>query len=184
MMTVFTPQKLASKCYRPSQLRHIPTTASLSAQNQSAGVEGVCAIAMLSFFFFFFFFFSYFWLCCVLIVLQRLSLVAASGRLLLLQSTGARAYVLSRCGTLVYLPHGMWNFPRPGVEPLSRQADSQPLDYQGSPLCCSFSLHTRAHTSLYCHVSCYVVVQLISHVPLLDNPWTAAHQVPLSFTVS
>ena len=29
-----------------------------------------------------------------------------------------------------------------------------------------------------------VVVQSVSHVQLLATPWTAAHQVPLSFTIS
>ena len=28
------------------------------------------------------------------------------------------------------------------------------------------------------------VVQLLSHVPLFATPWTAAHQTPLSFTIS
>lgn len=86
MVTVFTPQKLASKCYRPVQLSHILTAASLSVQNQSAGVEGVGAIGML-----FFLLFSLFWLCCVLVAVPRLSLIVASWRLLLLQSTGSSA---------------------------------------------------------------------------------------------
>ena len=39
--------------------------------------------------------------------------------LLLLQSTGPKSPGFSSCGTWAYLLHGMWNIPRPGVEPMS-----------------------------------------------------------------
>ena len=39
--------------------------------------------------------------------------------LLLLWSTGSRAYGLDSCGTWVYLVHGVWNPPGPGMEPVS-----------------------------------------------------------------
>ena len=42
---------------------------------------------------------------------------------------------LSSCGSRAQLPCGMWDLPRPGLEPvpLHCQADSQPLCHQGSP---------------------------------------------------
>ena len=88
--------------------------------------------------------FIYFWLHWVFIAVRRLSLVAASGGhspswcagfslqwLLLLQSTGSRhagfsscsmralERRLSSCGTRAQLPRGMWDPPRPGLEPVS-----------------------------------------------------------------
>ena len=38
-----------------------------------------------------------------------------------LSSCGSRALELglSRCGAWAYLSHGMWDLPRPGIEPLS-----------------------------------------------------------------
>ena len=93
-----------------------------------------------------FFFFSnfiylfiyYFWLCWVFVSVQGLSLVAASGgysssqcagfslwRPLLLRSTGSRhagSVVVthgSSCDSRVQLLCGMWDLPRPGLEPVS-----------------------------------------------------------------
>ena len=42
---------------------------------------------------------------------------------------------LSSCGSRAQLLCGMWDLPRPGLEPvpLHWQADSQPLRHQGSP---------------------------------------------------
>ena len=42
---------------------------------------------------------------------------------------------LSSCGSRTQLFRGMWDPPRPGLEPVSLhwQADSQPLRHQGSP---------------------------------------------------
>ena len=42
---------------------------------------------------------------------------------------------LSSCGSRAQLLRGMWDLPRPGLEPcpLHWQADSQPLRHQGSP---------------------------------------------------
>ena len=44
---------------------------------------------------------------------------------------------LSSCGSWAQLLCGMWDLPRPGLEPVSLhwQADSQPLHHQGSPTC-------------------------------------------------
>ena len=45
------------------------------------------------------------------------------------------AYGLTSCGTLALLLSGVWNLPRPGIEPVSPlhwQADSYPLYRQGS----------------------------------------------------
>ena len=42
---------------------------------------------------------------------------------------------LSSCGARARLLRGMWDLPRPGLEPvLHWQADSQPLNHQGSPV--------------------------------------------------
>ena len=42
---------------------------------------------------------------------------------------------LSSCGSRARLLRGMWDLPRPGLEPvLHWQADSQPLNHQGSPV--------------------------------------------------
>ena len=99
---------------------------------------------------FIFFIFFNFWLCWVFVSVRGLSLVAASGghsssrcaglslsRPLLLRSTGSR-----RAGSVV-VAHGpscsaaCGIFPDQGSNPcpLHRQADSQPLNHQGSPFC-------------------------------------------------
>ena len=88
----------------------------------------------------------YFWLCWVFVAVRGLSLVVASGGysslrcagfslrwLLLLQSTGSRRMGFSSCstwsralerrpsscGAWAQLLRGMWDLPRPGLEPLS-----------------------------------------------------------------
>ena len=79
------------------------------------------------FFFFNFYLFIYLWLCWVFVSVRGLSLVVASGRHsslrcagvspsrpLLLQSTGS-----SNCGSRAQLLRGMWDLPRPGLEPVS-----------------------------------------------------------------
>ena len=94
-------------------------------------------ITRISVFFFliYFFKFIYFWLPWVFVSVRRLSLVAASGGysslrcmgfslwwLLLLRSTGSRWALecrLSSCGARAQLLHGMWDLPRPGIEPVS-----------------------------------------------------------------
>lgn len=66
-----------------------------------------------------------------------------------------------RCGTRAQLPRGMWNSPRPGLNPCSLhwQADSQPVDHQGNPE--SFLNYGIFYTFLlntYQHVcSCHTV---------------------------
>ena len=46
-----------------------------------------------------------------------------------------RTHRLSSCGSQAQLLHGMWDLPRPGLEPMSPAlvGDSQPLHHQGSP---------------------------------------------------
>ena len=71
--------------------------------------------------------------------------------LLLLQKMDSRACRLSHYGTWVYLPHGMWNLPGPGIKPMSLhwQADCQPLDHQRSPFgYFFFPLHQETSSSL------------------------------------
>ena len=86
----------------------------------------------LFFFLIFIYLFIYFWLCWVFVSVRGLSLVAASGghsssrcaglslsRPLLLRSTGSR-----RAGSVVVAhgpswSRGMWDLPRPGLEPVS-----------------------------------------------------------------
>ena len=71
----------------------------------------------------------YFWLHWIIIAEHRLSLVAVSGgysscgvwdshcgKILLLGSTGSRAFGLSSYGTRVWLPCSMWDLPRPGIK--------------------------------------------------------------------
>ena len=100
-----------------------------------------------SFFFFFFnkfFLFIFLWLNWVFVAAGGLSLVVVSGGysslrcagfslrwLLLLRSTGSRRVgfsscgsrtlerSLSSCGSRAQLLHGMWDLPRPGLEPVS-----------------------------------------------------------------
>ena len=76
--------------------------------------------------------FIYFWLHWVFVAVRGLSLVAASGGysslqcegfslwwLLLLQSTGSRCMGFSSCDSQAQLLRGMWDLPRPGLEPMS-----------------------------------------------------------------
>ena len=58
--------------------------------------------------------------------------VAAS----LVAEHGLQTCRLSSCGSQDQLLRGMWDLPRPGLEPVSPhwQADSQPLRLQGGPI--------------------------------------------------
>ena len=110
-------------------------------------------ISIINFFLKIIYLFIYFWLCWVFVSVRGLSLVAASGghsssrctglslsRPLLLRSTGSR-----HAGSVV-VAHGpscsaaCGIFPDQGSNPcpLHRQADSQPLRYQGSPSVINF----------------------------------------------
>ena len=78
-----------------------------------------------------FYLFIYFWLCWVFVSVRGLSLVAASGDHSSLQCTGLslswplvaehrlQTCRLSSCGSRAQLRHGMWDLPRPGLEPVS-----------------------------------------------------------------
>ena len=93
------------------------------------------SVPLFLFFAFFFlknYLFIYFWLCWVFVSVRGLSLVAASGghsssrcaglslsRPLLLRSTGSQTRRLSNCGARAQLLRGMWDLPRPGLEPVS-----------------------------------------------------------------
>ena len=89
-----------------------------------------------SVFFFFlknqFYLFFYFWLHWVFVAAHGLSVVVASGGNsslrcagfslrwpLLLRSTGSRHAGFSSCGTRAQLFRGMWDLPRPGIQPVS-----------------------------------------------------------------
>ena len=73
----------------------------------------------------------YFWLCWVFVSVRRLPLVLASGGHSSSRSAGlslSRPLVaehrlqirrLSSCGSRAQLLHGMWDLPRPGLEPVS-----------------------------------------------------------------
>ena len=99
-----------------------------------------CVPARLLLVFFFLFFFLNFWvylfiylcLCWVFVSVRGLSLVAASGGHsssrcaglspswpLLLRSTGSRCAGSVNCGSRAQLLRGMWDLPRPGLEPVS-----------------------------------------------------------------
>ena len=81
---------------------------------------------------YFFFFYIYFWLCWVFVSARGLSLVAASGghsssRCVGLFTIAASLVAehrlqtrrLSSCGSRAQLLCGMWDLPRPGLEPVS-----------------------------------------------------------------
>ena len=114
---------------------------------------------------FVFYLFIYFGLCWVFVAVRGLSLVAAGGGyyslrcagfslrwLLLLRSTGSRRAGfsscgwrtlerrLSSCGAWAQLLHGMWDLPRPGLEPASPALAGRPPTTAppGKPLYLSF----------------------------------------------
>ena len=64
----------------------------------------------------------YFWLHWVFTAAHGLVLVVVHRLLTGVASLGAQALGcvgFSSCGTLAQLPSGMWNHPRPGIEPVS-----------------------------------------------------------------
>lgn len=71
-----------------------------------------------------------------------------------LRCTGSdsRGHGLSSCGSGACLFHGTWNLPRPKIEPhpLHAQADSHPLDHQGSPLL-SLYVHRQSVSYIVMH---------------------------------
>ena len=84
------------------------------------------------FFRLFVYLFIYFWLCWVFVCVRGLSLVAASGghsssrcaglslsRPLLLAEHRLQMRRLRSCGSRAQLLRGMWDLPRPGLEPVS-----------------------------------------------------------------
>ena len=101
----------------------------------------------------FFFFLIYLWLCWVLVSVQGLSLVVASGGHSSSQCAGLspprphfvadhrlQTRRLSSCGSRAQLLCGMWDLPRPGLEPVSpalagRLLTTAPL---GKPRGCYF----------------------------------------------
>ena len=95
-----------------------------------------------------FFTFIHLFLVARVFVVTGLSLVVVSGGtlqwllagflsqwLLVLRSTGSRPVGFASCGPQAYLLRGRCNTPDQGLNlcPLHWQADSQPLDHQGSP---------------------------------------------------
>ena len=85
-----------------------------------------------SFFYLFIYLFIYLWLCWVFVSVRGLSLVVASGGPLFIAVHGpltiAASLVaehrlqmrrLSNCGSRAWLLRGMWDLPRPGLEPVS-----------------------------------------------------------------
>ena len=83
------------------------------------------------FFLIFIYLFIYFWPCWVLVSVRGLSLLAASGGLLiavhgpltiaasLVAEHRLQKHRLSSCGSRAQLLRGMWDPPRPGLEPVS-----------------------------------------------------------------
>ena len=109
--------------------------------------KNVCLIAFIEILIYFEFnFLIYFWLHWVFIAAHGLSLAAQAGFSLrwplLLQSMDSRRTSFSRCGSQAQLPCGMWEIPDQGLNPcpLNWQAESYPLDHQGSPLHISYCL--------------------------------------------
>ena len=105
----------------------------------------------------------YFWLCWVLVSVLGLSLVVVSGvcspvavpRLLIAVVSLVAEYSLQSVGSVV-VTHGLscsvarGLFPDQGLSPcpLHRQADSQPLDHQGSPILLILWIKTRRHRGI------------------------------------
>ena len=91
------------------------------------GNSTVCSIFFLNFIYLF----IYFWLCWVFVSVRGLSLVVASrghsssrcvGLSLsrpLVAEHRLQSCRLSSCGSRAQLLHGMWDLPRPGLEPVS-----------------------------------------------------------------
>ena len=83
------------------------------------------------FFNFYLFIYIYFWLCWVFVSVRGLSLVAVSGGHSSSRCAGLTAAAslvaehrlqmrrLSSCGSRAQLLRGMWDLPRPGLEPVS-----------------------------------------------------------------
>ena len=82
--------------------------------------------------FFFNFYFIYLWLCWVFVSVRGLSLAAASGGHFFIAVHGPLSIAasllaehrlqtrrLSNCGSRAQLLRGMWDLPRPGLEPVS-----------------------------------------------------------------
>ena len=74
-------------------------------------------------FYLFIYLFIYLWLCWVFVSVRGLSLVAASGPLTigapLVAEHRLQTRRLSSCGSRAQLLRGMWEPPRPGLEPVS-----------------------------------------------------------------
>ena len=93
----------------------------------------------------------------------------------LLRSTGSRGAGFSSCGTWAQLLRGMWDLPRPGIEPMSPalaggfQSTVPPGKLSASFLKVTFSS---------------VQFSSLSHVWLFVTPWTAACQASLTITNS
>ena len=101
----------------------------------------------------------------------------------------------SSCGARALLPCGVWDLPRTGIEPcpLPWQADSEPLDHQGSlqPLLlwqvtlCALVLSSvkwEDNNFWYRAVMNIQFSSVTQSCPTLCNPWTAARQASLSIT--
>ena len=140
----------------------------------------------------FIYLFIYLWLCWVFVSVRGVSLVAASGghsssrclglslsRPLLLRSTGSR-----RAGSAI-VAHGPSCSAACGIFsdqgsnpcPLHRQADSQPLRHQGSPVykfwCIIFHCRKRPHFMHPCihgHSDCFSILLLQMLL------WTSSHR--------
>ena len=134
-----------------------------------------------SFFFFFFNLFIYFWLCWVLVSVRGLSLVAASrghsssrcaglslSRPLLRSELQTRR--LSSCGSRAQLLRGLWDLPRPGLEPVSpalagRFSTTAP---PGKPRRPSF---LRLNISLYVVISLCLSTHLLMGILVASTFW-------------
>ena len=79
----------------------------------------------------------HFWWWWIFVAARRLSLAVVSrgSSLLGCRASAVAKPRLSSSGTWASLPRGAWHPPQPQLNPcpLCQQADSQPLDHQGSP---------------------------------------------------
>ena len=92
-------------------------------------------------------------------------------------STDSRARRLSSCGTPAQLLHGMWDPPRPGIEPVfpAPQVDSLPLDHQRSPHLHPCSRSATCYYSAVCLCSVPGCVQLFATPMDCSSPGSSVH---------
>ena len=85
---------------------------------------------------------------------------------LLLWSMGSRPVGLSSCGTWAYLPLGIWNPPRPGIEPMSPALSGRfPTTVPQGKVCCHYLKEQKGMLRPWSLLDC----GMLRKVPTLDS---------------